>query len=478
MTEKTKSKYLESLEKHLIGQNPALLQAANVYHQLDQLEYDLGLLETDDTTATKASWWPVITLVGSSKSGKAEFINNYLKAQLVNAGLQTKLTVFQHSQNDQAVTLPGTALDGDPRFPFYRVSSKLERIRKGEGERVNNYLELKTSINTRLQDKILINTPDLADTFDNVSLFLTHHVIDLSDLILVFIETDLSKLESIRKILLQLFKDENGNQKEPNKIVFVVNQEKGMTDNAYVEQIMTMLKNQLDEVDIKVGQFLVLDNNEQASAVHANIGTTSILDQIAGKQAAATTATGDSNKSRAVIEEQMASVNVHRAYAILNTLEHNIREIDDSIIPELRKILEVWKDRVHFTVSLILGFFATLLVFAEVNTGIVSSLFDPIIGSIVLVAIILVMLPAHFLISKTHAKLIINQLNDRKKQEDSVENLAGLFERHMTFWLMLLPKKEPVGWNKVAKARATGLLQQAKDLVQSLNDGFSSGYRG
>lgn len=480
MTEKTKSKYLESLEKHLIGQNPALAKAANIYHQLDQLEFDLGLLDMDDTTATKTSWWPVVTLIGSSASGKGQFINNYLKSQLVHPGLQTKHTVFQHSLNDQSVTLPGTALDGDPRFPFYRISSKLERVRKGEGERVNSYLELKTSINTRLQDKILINTPDLNEASDKVSQYLTRHVIDLSDLIIVFVETEVSEFENLRGHLLSLLKDEDGLQKEPNKLVVVVNQEKGMTDHAYAEQIRDMFKKQLDEVDLKIGQFLVLDNNEQQASPSVSSSTTSILDQIAGKQASAAApavATGVNNQSLAVIEEQISGINVQRAYSILNSLEHNIREIDDEIMPEVRKVLETWKDRVHFTVALILSFFATLLVFAEVNTGLVSSMFDPIIGSIALAAIILIMLPAHFLISKTHARLIINQLNERKKQEDKVENLAGLFEKHMTFWLMLLPKKEPVGWNKVAKARAAGLLQQAKDLVQSLNDGFSSGYQ-
>jgi hypothetical protein len=474
MTEKTKSKYLENLEKDLVGQNPALQQAANIYHQLDQLEYDLGLLDMEDTTARKASWWPIVTVIGSEYSGKSEFINNYLKAQLIQPGLQAKLTVFQHSQNDQMVTLPGTALDGDPRFPFYQISSKLERVRKGEGSRVNTYLELKTSINTRLQDKILINTPDLGDSPDAVSLFLTRHVLKLSDLILVFVETDATKLDGVLNVVQQLLIDEDGSQKEPSGIVFVVNQEKGMTDDAYAQQILNQLKNKLDNLNLKAENLLVLDNNEQADGSVSNAGT-SMLDQIAGKQNTVTTA-ATNNKNLVVIEEQMSSVNVHRAYAILDSLEGSIREIDDKIMPEMCKVLEVWKDRVHFTVTLILVFFATLLVFAEVNTGIVSSMLDPIIGSIALVVIIIVMLPAHFFISKTHGKYLINQLNLRKKQEDAVESLAGLFEKHMTFWLMLLPKKEPTGWNKVTKARASGLLQQANDLVRSLNDGFSSGY--
>ena len=81
MTEKTASKYLVNLEKHFANDNPVLLKSAKVFHDLDQIEYDLGLIEMDDTTACKNSWWPIISLIGGNSSAKSRFINSYLGAQ-------------------------------------------------------------------------------------------------------------------------------------------------------------------------------------------------------------------------------------------------------------------------------------------------------------------------------------------------------------------------------------------------------------
>jgi phage-related tail protein len=39
---------------------------------------------------------------------------------------------------------------------------------------------------------------------------------------------------------------------------------------------------------------------------------------------------------------------------------------------------------------------------------------------------------------------------------------------------MLLPVTEPVGWNKKTRTRLAKLLDEIKELVQSLNDDFGS----
>jgi phage-related tail protein len=84
------------------------------------------------------------------------------------------------------------------------------------------------------------------------------------------------------------------------------------------------------------------------------------------------------------------------------------------------------------------------------------------------------MVPLHLLISKLQAKLIINKLNERQKELHLMENLAGLFEKNITFARMLMPTTEPAGWNKKIKARLRQLTDKAKELVQSLNDNFGS----
>jgi hypothetical protein len=100
MTEKTPSKYLLNLEKHFAADSPVLLKVSKVFQELDQIEYDLGLIDMDETTASKNSWWPIISLIGGNSTAKSRFINNYLGADNLFSGIQTsshKFTVLLHN---------------------------------------------------------------------------------------------------------------------------------------------------------------------------------------------------------------------------------------------------------------------------------------------------------------------------------------------------------------------------------------------
>ena len=144
------------------------------------------------------------------------------------------------------------------------------------------------------------------------------------------------------------------------------------------------------------------------------------------------------------------------------------------MIPEVRKAIILWKERVNISSLLILSLFATIAVFAEVQMGILEFLIDPIIGPIIIVILIAIMVPIHLIISRFHARLIIKKLNDRQQELHLMENLANLFEKNLTYARMLLPINEPFGWNKKIKARLLQLTEKAKDLVLLLNDSFST----
>lgn len=56
MAEKTVSKHLAALEKQFAGSDPVLQKAVKVFQDLDDMEFELGLIENDETTARKSSW--------------------------------------------------------------------------------------------------------------------------------------------------------------------------------------------------------------------------------------------------------------------------------------------------------------------------------------------------------------------------------------------------------------------------------------
>ena len=189
---KTIKQRLKSLEQHLRKENPVLVEAVQTYRHLDKVGYSLGLLNEEQSFATQISWWPMISVLGTFSAGKSTFINHYLGQRLQSTGNQAvddKFTVICYGGEHGSQAIPGSALDADPRFPFYQISNELEKVATGEGRRVDTYLQLKTAPSELLRGRILIDSPGFdADSQRNATLRLTDHIIDLSDLVLVFFD--------------------------------------------------------------------------------------------------------------------------------------------------------------------------------------------------------------------------------------------------------------------------------------------------
>jgi hypothetical protein len=448
MTEKTASKYLINLEKHFANDNPVLLKSAKVFHELDQIEYDLGLIEMDETTACKNSWWPIISLIGGNSTAKSRFINSYLGTQQLLSGIQPsshKFTVLLHNSQTNSATLPGTALDVDPRYPFYQMSRKIEQLQKGEGNRINSYLELKTINNDHLKGKLFIDSPNMsAVSINPINSLLTKHLIENSDLVLVF--TDV--FEPVTPMLEELIQHISIHQ-DSNKFVYLVDEPLATLNPAKTNEIITSWQRKLASMGVNTGQFIIVPNQQNS------INPLSKADF-------------------SEIDQRMANVAYDRSYRVLDSLEKSIRELEDVVIPEVKKGIALWKERSNISSLFILCIIAVLAIFAEINIGILEFLIDPIIGPILIAILLAIMVPAHLLVSKLQAKLIINNLNQRQKELNLMENLANLFEKNLTFTRILLPISEPAGWNKKMKARLKQLTGKAKELVQSLNDSFGT----
>lgn len=447
MTEKTASKYLLNLEKHFAADSPVLLKASKVFQELDQLEYDLGLIDSDETTASKNSWWPVISLIGGNSTAKSRFINNYLASENQFSGIQTanhKFTVLLHSNQANPTTLPGTALDVDHRFPFYQISRRIEQEQPGEGERINAYLELKTLNSDRLKSKLFIDAPNIsAAPSTPITSLLTKHSIESSDLVLVF--TDI--FDSAMPLVDELIETVKRHQ-DSNKFVYLIDTPATLVNSSGAGEIIASWQRKLAGFGLNTGDFIVLPSPEGGITPQAPADFSAI-------------------------EQRIANVGYDRTYRVLDSLEKNIRDINNVVIPEVKQAILQWKERSTFSSLIVLGFIATLAIFAEIQMGILELLIDPIVGPIIILTLIIIMLPVHIVFSRIHAKVIIAQLNKRQKELHLMENLAGLFEKNLTVGRMILPISEPIGWNKKTKLRLSQISNKTKELVQLLNDNFS-----
>lgn len=448
MTEKTASKYLINLEKHFANDNPVLLKSAKVFHDLDQIEYDLGLIEMDETTACKNSWWPIVSFIGGNSTAKSRFLNGYLGGQQLLSGIQAsvhKFTVLLHNSQTNSTTLPGTALDVDPRYPFYQISRKIEQLQKGEGNRINSYLELKTLNSERIKGRLFIDSPNMSTvSTSTINSMLTKHIVENSDLVLVF--TDV--FESASPILDELIQHIIIHQ-DSNKFIYLIDEPLATLNPAKANEIIASWQKKLGALGLNTGQFIIVPNQQNS------INPLSKADF-------------------SEIDLRMANVAYDRSYRILDSLEKSIREIENVVIPEVKKGIVLWKERVNISSMFVLCLIAILAIFAEINIGVLEFLIDPIIGPIIIVILVAIMVPIHLLISKLQAKLIVKKLYERQKELHLMENLANLFEKNLTFARMLLPIYEPAGWNKKIKTRLKQLTDTTKELVQSLNDNFGT----
>lgn len=450
MTEKTASKYLLNLEKYFAHDNPILQKAAKVFHELDQLEYDLGLIEQEETTASKNSWWPIISIIGGNSAAKSRFLNGYFGSDVQLSGIQTsghKFTVLLHNNQPNPATLPGTALDVDHRFPFYQISRKIEQQQPGEGSRINSYLELKTLHSDRLKGKLFIDAPNIGNApASPITSFLAKYIIEHSDLVLIFTDT----FESESPLLDELIAHIEANQ-DSNKFVYLIDAPAAALTPSRNNEIISSWQRKLDERGLNSGQFIILPSQE-ASFIPLSTKT-----------------------DFSAIDQCLANVANDRTYRVLQSLEQNLHEIEEVVIPEVKKGISTWKDRSNMSSLLILSFIIVLSLFAEINSGIIlSTLVDPILGPVSILVLIAFMTPVHLIISKLHAKLVINQLNARQKELHLLENLANLFEKNLTFVRIMLPISEPANWNKKTRARLFQLSIKTKELVQLLNDSFST----
>jgi hypothetical protein len=277
-----------------------------------------------------------------------------------------------------------------------------------------------------------------------INSMLIKHIIESSDLVLLF--TDV--FESASPMLDELIQYITIHQ-DSNKFVYLLDEPLAALNPAKTNEIITSWQRKLSGTGLNTGQFIILPN-QQNSINPLNKVDFSEIDQ------------------------RMDNVGYDRSYRVLDSLEKNIREIEDVVITEVKNGIALWKERVHISSLLVLCLIATLAIFGEIQFGILEFLIDPIIGPIVLAVLIAIMVPIQLLASKLQAKLIVKKLNERQKELHLMENLASLFENNLTFARMLLPISEPAGWNKKIKARLKQLTVKTKELVQSLNDNFGS----
>jgi len=460
-------KRLENLESHLKAENPALLEVLPTYYKLDKILYKTGLLDRETSLASKISWWPLISILGTFSAGKSTFINDYVGEKLQNTGNQAvddKFTVICYGR-DGGQTLPGSALDADPRFPFFRISREIEKVAKGEGNRIESYLQLRTTNQAKIKNKILIDSPGFdADDQRRSTLRITDHILDLSDLVLVFFDARHPEPGAMQDTLEHLVARSVA-RTDASKFFYVLNQIDTAAKDDNTEEIVGAWQRAMAQAGLTSGRFFTIYNEDAAVPIEDG----ALRQRFQSKR----------DHDLAAIHERMDEVELQRNYRIVGVIESVANELEDDILPKLRDAKSRWKRRVLIGDGIAFGILLAAIIAlmsyfrwlppAEVFTfeWLQANLLNVIVSA---VAIVILMGAFHYWVRGLGIKKITPTLPEAYGQVEL--NLQAAFLKS-TGGFRSIFSPEPAGWGKRAARNLRMLREMAANHFQHLNDKFA-----
>jgi len=458
-------KRFDSLKAHLELENPVLIDAIGGFRKLDSIGYATGLIDTDDSYAMQISWWPLISILGVFSAGKSSFINSYLGKTLQKTGNQAvddKFTVVCFGEDNAGRVLPGLALDADMRFPFYRISDEIENVSEGEGRRIDAYLQLKVTDSEVVRGKILIDSPGFdADAQRTSTLKLTDHIVDLSDLVLVFFDARHPEPGAMQDTLTHLVAD-TISRPDSNKFLYILNQIDTAAREDNTEEIVGAWQRALSQKGLTAGRFYTIYNKDIAVPIEDD----KLRERFATKR----------DQDLAEIEDRIHQVEVERAYRIVGAMEKQAYSIRDQAVPALTRLKRLWSKRVLRFDALAFGALALVILGIAVLTGAIGPLFafllsllaDPVSMVASIALLVAVALGIHFTLRQMVAKYML-----KKMETNDDHQYRHAFIKNTRFYRSIFSGR-PAGWNGRTQRSTDEVIEQASNFVQALNDQFTN----
>ncbi len=467
------SQQLRKLEKHLEQENPILSDVVQNFRELDSISRRIGFFHREESHATRTPWWPLISVLGIYSAGKSSFINHLLQYNLQPVGIQAvddKFSVICYTRDKKERVLPGLALDADPRFPLYKISQAIEEVAKGQGEHIDAYLQLKTCPSEKLRGKILIDSPGFdADDQRTSTLRITDHIIDLSDLVLVFFDARHPETGSMRDTLQHLVKA-TVNRRDSNKFLYILNQIDVTANEDNLEEVFAAWQRALAQYGLTAGTSYAIYNKDAA----ITFDNEDVRARFESKREADSSA----------IYNRIEQVGVERAYRIVGMLEQTARMIKQDVVSRLWRFKEDWRRKVLWLEGAILaallvsflgltiwgGYwegFSLSLPFLDLMTRNHYSLYGTLAILLAIVGYL------HIRLRRWAAKNASSKLLAEVKNTDLHPNYQRAFCKNSRWWRSIF-WPHPAGWGKRTAAGLEKVLDDSNAYIQRLNDEYTN----
>lgn len=459
---------LAALDAHLRAENPNLLPVLPTFRAFDRILSGLGLIDRHESLTTRIPWWPMVAVLGTFSAGKSTFLNGYLGEALQNTGNQAvddKFTVICHGPETRKEALPGTALNADPRFPFYRIADEIEKVSAGEGKRIDNYLQLKTLSGPRTRGKIFIDSPGFdADDQRRSVLRLVDHIVELSDLVLVFFDARHPEPGAMQDTLRHLVA-KTVNRADARKVCYILNQVDTTAKEDNLEAVFGAWQRAIAQAGLVSGRFYAIYDQRSAVAIEDD------------GQRARYEARRDHDLAE--IHSRINEVEVARSYRIIGSIDSLTKELEGEVVPKLREAMAAWRRRVLIADAV---WAALLVLVLGVVLQTVGGGFGAFLGwlfetgadggvpvRLIGAAVVLggLFLAGHFKIRQFFAGRIAATLGDRFGDVDL--NLRQAFLRNTRFFRSIFAK-QPAGWSGRARKAIFAIREATAVHVQRIND--------
>lgn len=467
------SQRLQNLERHLEQENPILSDVVQNFRELDRISRRIGFFHREESHATRTPWWPLISILGIYSAGKSSFINSFLQYNLQPVGIQAvddKFSVICYTRDKKERVLPGLALDADPRFPLYKISQAIEEVAKGQGEHIDAYLQLKTCPSDILRGKILIDSPGFdADDQRTSTLRITDHIMDLSDLVLVFFDARHPEIGSMRDTLQHLVKA-TVTRRDSNKFLYVLNQIDVTANEDNLEEVFAAWQRALAHYGLTSGSSYAI-YNEDAAVPFAN---DDVKARFESKREA------DIN----AIFNRIEQVGVERAYRIVGMLEQTAQMLKQDVVSRLVRFKEGFRRNVLWLEGSIsaalLVVFLVLTIWGGYWKGLSLSL--PPMDNLMLneytfygtlIVLLVIIGYVHIRIRRWAANKVAAKLLAEVKDADLHPNFKRAFRKNSRWWRFLL-WPNPAGWGKRTAAELEKVLDESNAYIQKLNDEYTN----
>ena len=323
---------LETLQAHLMAEQPDLLAVLPIVRTFDKVLADIGLLERGESLACRIAWWPSVSVLGLYSAGKSSFINSFLGVDLQASGNQAVddlFTVICHGCGPVSAALPGSALNADMRLPFFRIADQLDHVTANEGRHIDSYLQLKTCSSPSLKGRIIIDSPGFdAGSRRQETLRIIEHIVEVSDLVLMFFDARRPEPGAMQDMLRHLV-EPAVRRPDAAKLLFILNQCDGPAREDNLEEVVGAWQRSLSQAGLSAGRCYCIYNPDVAPA----IGDSAIHERYQAR----------CGQDLAEIHTRIATVNGGRGYRLLGQLGALARELEQKVAPQLEAATATWR---------------------------------------------------------------------------------------------------------------------------------------